>query len=221
MRIMFQGCGKLTFMDVRELAPGGLARFRHDLMRACTGGSQPPTSSTGRPSNYPAQPAPVHLGTGSASGVRPGTGAGLSNAPGTVSAVNSTSGALGSYPQPVQYLLLCINTRRYRVLRHVPIDPSMNDEKLFESVSKMYSEARKSHEWTLLLLFPGALSALCSQLAQRCPSFAPKWVRNLFSWEDWPRMEVIHRGVLIRVSVHRAIVVKDVCLMSISISTSV
>lgn len=197
-----QGCGKLTFIDVRELAPGGIIQFRTEIRQACErGAAASQTSDPARPSHYPTPPAQAHIATADASVPTPDDPRNRTRQTHVEEVTHGNERAPEEYPQTQQYLLLCINTRRFRVLRHVDIEPLIDDAEFFRRIRSKYEETRRDHEWKLLLLIPRLFASACTLLAHKLPSFTPRWVTQCFHWDSWPGFEVIKRGVPVRVRI--------------------
>jgi hypothetical protein len=54
----------------------------------------------------------------------------------------------------LQYLLLCVNTKRLIALEHIDVTPFRNDEYLFNDIREGYNRVRRQNEWNLSHLVP-------------------------------------------------------------------
>jgi len=145
------------FADVKELRSGAALNLQTRLRQAAAAVRRPQHGSS-----YPVRPPQAHL--------LPlyGPQTNLSGHPAS-SGPPHTAGATGSHPnfttagsgavvnipviaQPLRYVLLCVNTRRLRVLEHINVTTVTADESLFDLLRERYNLARKSHNWQLPVL---------------------------------------------------------------------
>lgn len=145
------------FEDVKELHPGAALKVQTRLREAAAAVARPHYGSS-----YPSRPPQAHISPSwrsqtnsseSSTSHAPSHGTSATDPPSdpttaqSVTAINMLASAATA-----QYVLLCVNTRRLRTLKHVKVSTVMNDEFLFDALRGSYNIARKPHTWTLPLI---------------------------------------------------------------------
>ncbi|KAL3474343.1 hypothetical protein BJX99DRAFT_260451 [Aspergillus californicus] len=169
------GCGEASYIDVKELSPGGLKRFRQRLLASAAAVRARPQGLGG--SSQPAQPPHAHMNPSPRpAGVARNEGRQtvsleqlpLLPYPGESQAVSNV------YPsQDSQYLLLCVNTRKSTVLVHVDLGSVFSDEYLFQQIRQEYQRVREQHEWRIVKAVPSCIRKFFIKVSARLPSFPP------------------------------------------------
>jgi len=162
-----QGCGDELYVDVKELLPGGIERFKQRLLEAAAAIRRRAQSSTDRAS-LPASPPPAHLifpnqtSPGSA-GLRDRESNHSLSTQSVFQSIVTQSQTL-AVPRNLRYVLLCVNTKRLKALTQVEVGFFQNDEFLFRGIREAYMRIRRPNEW---------------KLSKSLPSF-PRWMRARF-----------------------------------------
>ncbi|RKK67138.1 hypothetical protein BFJ69_g14766 [Fusarium oxysporum] len=109
------GCGNASYLDVKELSPGGVDRFRRRIVDyASTARGQ--TQDSIIPCDQPNPPAQAHLSSSTAISPTQSTTTG----PTGIQAMRTLSqGPNINPPGDPQYLIVCINAKRSTVHRHI------------------------------------------------------------------------------------------------------
>ncbi|RKK06959.1 hypothetical protein BFJ66_g16171 [Fusarium oxysporum f. sp. cepae] len=109
------GCGNTSYLDVKELSPGGVDRFRRRIVDyASTARGQ--TQDSIIPCDQPNPPAQAHLSSSTAMSPSQSTTTG----PTGIQAMRTLSqGPNINPPGDPQYLIVCINAKRSTVHRHI------------------------------------------------------------------------------------------------------
>lgn len=157
------------FLDVKELRPGGILRFRQQFARDglanlmhrddsttnqdLTTDQGPPQSGLSAPSpayirSESGQPTSFHSKTRSYS-----QGRGSSTRVPDVVGSEEMLFDRGGETTP-QYLLICVNQKRLPVLDQINCRYSRNDQSLFQHILGRYDSLREEANWRTSLLFP-------------------------------------------------------------------
>lgn len=145
------------FDDVKELQPGAALRLQARLREAAAAVARPQYDSS-----HPSRPSQAHISPAWSSQANSSefssshapsheTSARDSHADPTT-ARSATAINIPANAATPRYVLLCVNTRRSRTLKHVNVSTVMNDEFLFDALRGSYNLARKTHDWTLPLI---------------------------------------------------------------------
>ena len=167
---------------MRELVPGGLERLQESLRRSAANiRTRVQQGSSNLPPGVPAVPAQAHIRTVS------GNPGGVASQTPTTSLppTNTYAQPLGTSPaqqSDIQYLLLCLNTKRLTTLVHVEVGALTNDEYLFREIRTAYAEARRHHEWRISKLFPSMPSIPSARYILISMKVPEKLVARLEFW---------------------------------------
>lgn len=186
------------FLDVKELSPGGVQRFRQrfakDGLARLLGVSYAMTDQDMTAGDNPRSgisvPPPVHLRSERGQSTSSTQSPGPSNSPsgkGPSAPVNDTSGseevALSPGPQNTpQYLLLCINQKSLPVLDHIYCSSFGNDQYLFQQISGRYRTIREGSAWRIPFLFPAFVCALVGRAMASLRQKTPSWLEWMFQF---------------------------------------
>ncbi|KAF4459729.1 serine threonine kinase, partial [Fusarium albosuccineum] len=152
------GCGHLQYLDVEELATGGVAEFQESIRRDVRSLRQ--HAPTGSNTSYTYLPPPVYLapsrsshGQNQACSTLPST---EHNMPTPLSTnITSQNSPIPANTTEGKYLLVCVNTKRgLTKLEHVDVSSITNDQFLFDQIRKAYCSVRQGHEWDITGLLP-------------------------------------------------------------------
>lgn len=186
------------FLDVKELGPGGIQRFRQrfakDGLARLLGHSDPMTdqdSTAGKDSRSGiSAPPPAHLraerGQSTSSTQSPGPSNSQSGK-GPSAPVNDTSGSEevalppGQQDTP-QFLLLCVNQKSLPVLNHIDCSSFANDQYLFQQILGRYRTIREGSAWRIPLLFPTFVCALVGRAMASLRQKTPSWLEWMFQF---------------------------------------
>ncbi|KAF9880770.1 hypothetical protein CkaCkLH20_01812 [Colletotrichum karsti] len=176
-------CGDYTFLDVREISPGGLQRFRQRL--ASHGLSNIIAASA--PSEFPdglSPPPSAYLGTARSrsvtsqnSGLTSSRRSSLSTQPTSLSWSEDEAPPEDEQTIP-QYLLLCVNQKSLPELIHINCRPFHNDQYLCQQILKEYQITRDKSTWRPSLLVHAKLLAVLSGVS----SFLEKKTPHCLEW---------------------------------------
>ncbi|KAI1422361.1 hypothetical protein F5Y12DRAFT_763192 [Xylaria sp. FL1777] len=171
------GCGELSYLDVKELSPGGMQRFRQRLTASSRTAMMHPQSPQN--STSPTLPAQAYLRNNTNSQHLPtqfqGPSSPLPEDYQATSIESQTSSSNSQRPIP-QYLLLCVNTKSSTTLLQLEISSISNDQYLFEKISQEYQRVRRDYEWHISRIIPSSVSRL---LYTPCLLFPP--LQNLYN----------------------------------------
>lgn len=163
-----QGCGDLSYLDVKGLSEDGIENFRRRILNS-TAAVRGRAQNFATPSHEPSAPTPAHLGqdtSASARGDQAQINSGVQRRPLQALDHLITSATAGT-PSTPQFLLLCINTKNSTILTQIEVSTFTSDECLFREIRLAYQKAREEHEWRVCMFFP-------------------EWARNgtesLFAW---------------------------------------
>jgi hypothetical protein len=163
------------YADVKEIRPCAALKLQSRLRQAASRAMQLRlhliiSELTGATGNHPMPPQQAHLSPTSRSqyhystnnisdtvAARPEVGSHNSATSGP-----KTSNLMGDI-RALQYILLCVNTKRLIVLEHIDVTGLKNDQYVFKEIRAVYKLIRERHEWNLSQLFPG-------------PLWIPKWL---------------------------------------------
>ncbi|KAL2859366.1 hypothetical protein BJX68DRAFT_261805 [Aspergillus pseudodeflectus] len=179
------GCGERVYVDVKEILPGGLNKFRARLLASVNGVRDRLQHSAS--SGSPQAPPQAHLRSSSTAGF-----AGRSVIPSSTPAsytpdqVRGATGQRGSattQPEDYKFLLLCINTKTSTVLENLEVGSFDNDEFLFRAMSQEYRRVREEHEFKIMDIVPLWACKLIRNVARRLPHFVriPEGLRYYMS----------------------------------------
>lgn len=186
------------FVDVKELSPGGIHRFRQrfakdGLARLLTP-SDPMTNqdtTVGDDSRGGiSAPPPAHLRSGRDQSTSSSQNSGSSSSQsrqGPSAPINDASGSEkvalppGQQETP-QYLLLCVNQKSLPVLDHIDCSSFRNDQYLFQQISGRYRTIRDGSAWRIPLLFPAFVCALVGKATAFLKQKTPSWLEWMFQF---------------------------------------
>ncbi len=156
----FQGCGELSYVDVKELSPGGIQRFRQRLTASSRAAMIDPRSPQTLTS--PTTPAQAYLRNNTNLHHSPTRLQGPSPPlPDNDQATGIENRNSSSTSQGIpQYLLLCVNTKSSTTLVQLEIGSISNDQYLFERISQEYQKVRRDYEWHISRIIPSSVSRL-------------------------------------------------------------
>ncbi|KFY67480.1 hypothetical protein V496_01551 [Pseudogymnoascus sp. VKM F-4515 (FW-2607)] len=184
------GCGDNLYVDVRELLPGGIERFRQRLLDAASA-VRSERQDLGNPTNHPALPPSAYLpSTQNAAGSGESQASSASNPLPELLSRRSTS---AQWEQGFQYVLLCINTKRVKTLAHIEVGSFQNDQYLFSNIRETYQQIRRGNEWRFSMLTP----ALVKRLTQRFPVWLA-FPTQFAAWADGTRVHTPRSADFIR-----------------------
>lgn len=191
-----KGCGRYTYIDVRELEAGRVESVRRNIMknaaavRECANNPQ----RTDAPPSIPALATPpaVHSVSISTQASLPRNSlqvgaTALPNLP-TAPAMNMVS------PSPAElgdmHLLVCVGGREFQTLakvKHVQIGYDWNDGMLLTSLLREYEAARRGQQWSIFSVIPSLPAKIRhSSLAKGlCTSQAISAIRDWSIWDIW------------------------------------
>jgi hypothetical protein len=163
------------FVDVNELKPGGVEKFRKQLVASLSGPQGQIIAESGADSaRLPSMPEQAHVASGSSGEVSNITPVpdqtGPMEEPGDSQIESGRQRTVqnGDMGTVLRYLLLCVNTRNLTTLLHVDLRYIQNDQHLFDGIRRRYWEIRQQNSLHYGLLTP-------QWLADRIPT----------SWRDW------------------------------------
>ncbi|QKX54876.1 uncharacterized protein TRUGW13939_01966 [Talaromyces rugulosus] len=168
------GCGELSYVDVRELSPGGIERFRQRLIKSVAAVRSRPQPSPN--SNEITLPPKAQLRS-SRNGPQPSLPQSLHRI--SSEFANTEAHRNASEPRNLhalgdpQYLLVCVNTKNSTALVHVDVSSIGSDEFLFQNISSGYKSVRRAHEWRFALLVPPLF-----QLIPIGEESCPRWFKT-------------------------------------------
>lgn len=174
-----QSCGEIMYVDVKELAPGGIDKFKEEIQVSLKAPNrQVLAGSNVGASGVLVSPQRVHFGGESSGGGSP-----ISSFPGQNGrGEQSHDIQIGLGRQKgfqnnrvvaeARYLLLCVSTRNLAKLIHVDLRHVQNDQLLFDSIRHRYWDSRKNDSWHYGLLPP-------QWLVDRLPSAWKNWLETL------------------------------------------
>lgn len=161
---IFQGCGDLSYLDVKELSPGGVDRFWRTIVN-CASVARSRTPDPIVPCDHPNPPAQAHLSNVVASAA-PKT---ISRLPNTQAMRTLSQDPNINPPGDPQYLLVCINAKHSTILDHIEVGCQSNDEYMFRQIHDAYHRIRTVNEWRVSLLIPSWLCHLFHGISMRLP----------------------------------------------------
>lgn len=184
------------FLDVKELSPGGIRRFRQgfekDGLARLLNPSNPMTdqdATAGDDSRSGVSaPPPAHLrserGQFTSSPQIPEPSS-FKLGKGPSAPVNDTaeSGEVALPPgqrNTPQYLLLCVNEKSLPVLEHIDCSFLRNDQVLFQQISGRYRTIRDKSTWRISLIFPAFVCVLAGRVATFLRHNTPCWFEWVF-----------------------------------------
>lgn len=158
-----QGCGRHTYIDVRELRPGGAKAIRRSITEnaaAVRRRTHPPVQGVS-PSNPPLSTPPrAHQHSAwppNSSSNQPQPLSGLPLLPSFVASSVLCVGQSNNTQFRPKFLLICVEGNSYKTLpelRYLDVSEYENDEKLLRGILEQYEEVRKVDHWTMFLLVP-------------------------------------------------------------------
>ncbi|KGO53939.1 hypothetical protein PEX1_041120 [Penicillium expansum] len=161
------GCGKFTYLDVRELSAGGIDRFRQKLLASSR--AVQAQEQTGSIHNHLETPAQVHLSNIGETFSRRSTRY-IPIDPYLSQSTQRGNSLVTSASDPdSKFLLLCINTKDSTVLSHVEVASLTNDQHLFEQILIEYKKARENSEFRVTSIIPQLLSNFANTISTRIP----------------------------------------------------
>lgn len=163
--ITYQGCGNASYLDVKELSPGGVDRFRRRIVDyASTARGQ--TQDSIIPCDQPNPPAQAHLSSSTAMSPSQSTTTG----PTGIQAMRTLSqGPNINPPGDPQYLIVCINAKRSTVHRHIEVSCHSNDQYMFREIKEAYDQIRLENQWKVSLLIPPWVYHSFNAISTRLP----------------------------------------------------
>lgn len=165
--MILQGCGKFTYLDVRELSAGGIDRFKQKLLASSR--AVQAQEQTGSIHNHLETPAQVHLSNISETFSRRSTRY-IPLDPYLSQSTQRGNSLVTSASDPdSKFLLLCINTKDSTVLSHVEVASLTNDQHLFEQILIEYKKARENSEFRVTSIIPQLLSNFANTISTRIP----------------------------------------------------
>lgn len=165
-----QGCGEISYLDIKEQSPGGIQRFRQRLLNSTTAvreKSQEQYSPT-----RPAHPPRAHL--------NPST----NPAQARTEAPQSLPHYRSSQPPQLQnsqsdstifltdnphYLLLCVNTRNSTALVHIDVSSLTSEQYMFQRICQEYQRIRDEHGWGISKAIPLCIHSASNAISARLP----------------------------------------------------
>lgn len=166
----------MTYLDIKELSPGGARRFQQkvlDCVATVSSGQENPSSS----SSEPRYPPKAHAKDNRRSARSRKDSWPLPMLPRRPQQSPSSGSAPRVQdpqpPQEPQYLLLCVNTRSSTTLLHVEVSDFTNDQYLFQEVQQAYHRARENHEWRASMVVPTWLRKSICWASQILSKIAP------------------------------------------------
>lgn len=189
-----QGCGRHTYIDVKEIEPGGVESVRQNIMKnAAAVRSRPNHPQGAHESSSPlATPSPVHP-VSSSTRTSPRIGSTQTRAtalPSLPTAPLMNTVTSSSAPPQDMHLLVCVAAREFQTLakvRHVDIAHDWNDGMLLRALLREYEEARRGQQWSISSLLPALPAKLGGLLVFRFP-FAERTlsgIRDSSIWDVW------------------------------------
>ncbi|KAL3444255.1 hypothetical protein BJX65DRAFT_311033 [Aspergillus insuetus] len=167
------GCGGRAYIDVKEILPGGLNKFRARLLASVNAVRD--RSQHSASSGTLQAPPQAHLSSSPnarfacSSVVRNGTPA--SYTPQQGRGVTSQLESAAPDPEDNKFLLLCINTKTSTVLENIEVGSFGNDEFLFRAISQEYRRVREEHEFKIIDIVPLWAGKLIRNVSRRLPHF--------------------------------------------------
>ncbi|KAK3987391.1 hypothetical protein QBC44DRAFT_121675 [Cladorrhinum sp. PSN332] len=195
------GCGDLVFLDVRELSPGGIRRFKTRLFQSVAAVKAHQANES---PSLPRQPPQAHL-----SGTIDATAIGGTRASSSQTDNHDEQARAATTPSPstvmfqapalpeFQFLLLCVNIKNLVTsLVHIEVGSFTNDQHLFKAISWEYYCARHKHELDVLsLLIPSSarkkIQAFLTRLPK--PSLGPRMQKIMGSLSRTIKSATLHK----------------------------
>jgi hypothetical protein len=124
--IIFQGCGDLSCLDVKELSPGRVDRFRRTIIK-CASVARSRTQDPIVPCDQANTPAQAHL----SNVVAPSAPKTISRLPNTQAMRTLSQGPNINRLGDPQYLHVCINAKHSTILDYIEVGCQSNNEYIF------------------------------------------------------------------------------------------
>lgn len=165
-------------MDVKELVPGGIARFQQRFRESTAAAAVERSdqgNSTGPASTHPVAPPQAHVRSAGQERTQlagPLTQHTFDHIPDQLNKrTGGTQGVEMRYTWALnpRYLLLCVNTKRLTTLVHIDLTLVNHDQTLCRQIRHHYQETRQLYEWRLSMLVPKWL----------CPNRLVTFCKNL------------------------------------------
>lgn len=149
-----QSCGEFAYLDVRELSPGGIERFRRRISAFGIWMRSPGESPTMflRPPRQALLAPATDVAFQSGNSTHPE--AQLSEPPQLADHNRTRHAATQPRDSDPQYLLLCVNTKSSTSLAHIDVRSFTSDQYLFQEIRESYRRIREENEWKISMIIP-------------------------------------------------------------------
>ncbi|KAK2061000.1 hypothetical protein LY76DRAFT_682354 [Colletotrichum caudatum] len=177
------------FLDVRELSPGGLGRFRERLARDGLAKFPAAQGSTTDVPSALAPPPAAHLrserspSTASLQRSDLESSSFATRPPASSTSSWSEEPAPREEPSGFQYLLVCVNQKSLPMLVHIECGSFENDQYLCREILENYRMIREGATWKTSFLVPLSIAAVMNGVSEFLEQRTPgrlRWMSRLF-----------------------------------------
>ncbi|KAK1984156.1 hypothetical protein LZ30DRAFT_652214 [Colletotrichum cereale] len=176
-------CGDSMFLDVRELSPGGVGRFRERLARDGLANFAAAQDSTANVPSGLSPPPPAHLRSERSQSTASRQSSELESSSSTTRLTTSSASSWSDEPVPqeepstFQYLLVCVNQKSLPILIHIECSSFENDQYLCQKILENYRMIREGATWKTSFLFPISIGTVMSKVSRFLEEKTPSWLQ--------------------------------------------